>query len=525
MTPRGDRTGQEIDLWAKPDEFGQVARMMRFAVLPAAVGMAVVLTGWAVSHRSGGHEVAFLLGNRDTSDQGSEWSGFFKFLGSEALLAAVGVLLFAVGLAHAWRRRRRSGTPPASTRNDVVMAVLVLVVVLDDLFMLHHAVLPGLGVPAIVGTLCYLVVLGSLAACAQRPMQRAGLRLAFTVPISCLAVAAVVVAIASHLEGLRNPTGALANTGDFVKYLGYAALCWVLVVRARSIVDQVVRRPAAPTPPGDPSAASSGLELANLHTEPFELPTGDLWPVHGELRQLGRTITRTVVPAGIGIALVLVGFAASHHAIEIALQDQDTAPGASQWSGLFTFLGCGALVVSVGVLLGALDMARAWYSRPGPGQDRRAVHAGVGVAILMLLIVFDDIFMIHDAILPSFHIPEIVGNGFYVVVGGAVVLWVMAPVHRLGLLLPMFTGLVGLAISVGGDKLEEVFEVSDPTLSHLLGNAEDISKYLGYAALCYVLVVFARTIVNQIVRELPTSPESDAPTESMALHPTPATVE
>ena len=121
----------------------------------------------------------------------------------------------------------------------------------------------------------------------------------------------------------------------------------------------------------------------------------------------------------------------------------------------------------------------------------------------MLIVAFDDIFMIHDSILPSFRIPEDVGNGFYVVVGGAIMLWVMVPVHRLGLLLPMLLGFLGLAVSVAGDKLEDVFEVSDPILSHLLGNAEDISKYLGYAALCYVLVVLARRLVDQSLPAIP----------------------
>ncbi len=127
--------------------------------------------------------------------------------------------------------------------------------------------------------------------------------------------------------------------------------------------------------------------------------------------------------------------------------------------------------------------------------------------------------MIHDAILPSFHIPEVVGNGFYVVVGGALVLWIMAPVHRLGLLVPMLLGLGGLAVSVAGDKLEDVFEVTDPTLSHLLGNAEDISKYLGYSALCYVLVMFARAIVNQIVRDVPVGSAPPVPAPPVPAQP------
>jgi hypothetical protein len=168
------------------------------------------------------------------------------------------------------------------------------------------------------------------------------------------------------------------------------------------------------------------------------------------------------------------------------------------------------------VLLGALDLARAWRRRVGPGQDRRLIDAGFGVAVLMLLVAFDDIFMIHDAILPSFRIPEVVGNGFYVVVGGALVLWVMGPVHRLGLLLSLLAGLGGLAVSVAGDKLEDVFEVTDPTLSHLLGNAEDISKFLGYAALCAVLVVFARLVVTPVMRDAPVEP-SRMPAPSAAV--------
>ena len=490
-TSRGERSGQETHFSPRRDEFAEFGRMMRFAVLPTAVVMAVVVTGWALSHRSGGHEVAFLLGDRNTGDDGSAWSGFVKFLGSEALFAAVGVLLFGVGLAHARRRRPGGGAVPSTRgRNDVGTAVVVLVVVLDDLFMLHHRVLTGLGVPASVGTLAYLVALGLLVVCAWRPMRDAGIGFAFLAAIWCLGVAAVAVAVAAHLEGTHEPVGVLANTGDFLKYLGYAALCWVLVVRARSIVGQVVRRPAS-------------TDDGTARTEPLALPVVDLWPPRGELAQLGWTLARTVLPVGIGIGIFLVGFAASHHAIEIALQDQDTAPGASQWSGLFTFVGCGALVVAVGVLLGALDLARAWHRRVGAGADRRAVHAGLGVAVLILLVAFDDIFMIHDAILPSFRIPEVLGNGFYVVVGGALVLWVMRPVHRLGLLLPLLLGLAGLAVSVAGDKLEDVFEVTDPTLSHVLGNAEDIAKFLGYAALCSVLVVFARCIATPVLRDAP----------------------
>ena len=172
--------------------------MMRFAVLPTAAGMAVILIGWALSHRSGGHAVAFLLGDRDIGDQGSEWSGFFTFLGSEALLAATGVLLFAVGLAHAWHRRRGAGAPPPTSRNDLGTAVLVIVLVLDGLVMLDHVVLPG--VLGRVGTVSSLIVLGLLLACARRPMHDAGVRLAFLTAISCLAVAGVVVASAALLE-------------------------------------------------------------------------------------------------------------------------------------------------------------------------------------------------------------------------------------------------------------------------------------------------------------------------------------
>lgn len=515
MTVRGERSGREVALPTIRGECGEFVRMVRSAVIPTGVGMAVVLTGWALSHRSGGHAVAFLLGGRNTGDQGSSWSGFFVFLGAEALFAAVGFLLFGVGLAHARHRRLGGGATPSLARNDVGTAVLVLVVVLDELFMLHRTGLPGVGVPPSVGALAYLLVLGLLVACAWRAVREAGIRFAFVAAVWCLAVAAVVVALASHLEGSHDPTGVLADTGDFVKYLGCAALCWVLVVRARRVLDQALHRPTTwedtvqPTPP-----SGTAWDDAFARTEPLALPVVDLWPVRGELAQLGRTFTRAVVPAGIGIAIFLVGFAATHHAIEIALQDQDTAAGASQWSGLFTFLGCGALIVSAGALLGALDLARTWNRRGGTGPERRVMGAGLGVAILVLLVAFDDIFMIHDAILPGFRIPEVVGNGFYVVVGGALVLRVMRPVHRLGLLLPMLVGLGGLAVSVAGDKLEDVFEVTDPTLSHLLGNAEDISKFLGYAALCYVLVVFARTVVNPVMRDLPAPSASGLPSSA-----------
>jgi hypothetical protein len=513
MVTSRERFVPDDALWPERRELSGFVGMVRSTILPTALVIAVVLTGWAVSHRSGGHVVAFLLGDRDTGDQGSEWTGFAKFLASEALLAVTGVLLFAVGLAHAWRRR--GGGPSPAGRGDLGIAALVVVLVLDDLFVLHHTVLPGIGVPADVGTACYLVALGLLLACGRRPAREAGIGLSFVAAVAWLAVAAVLVAVAAHLEGTPEPVGALANAGGVVKYLGVAALCWVLVARARHVVGRTVR------PPRDPAAAGADAVTGPLlavdaapPTEPFPRPAGNLWPVHGELGELGRTLTRAVVPAGIAFALVLTAFAASHHAIEIALQDQDTSPGSSAWSGLFTFVCCGALVVAAGVLLGALDLARAWSRRVGPGVDRRAVRAGLGVVVLVLLVAFDDVFMIHDSILPSFRIPETVGNGFYVVVGGAIVLWVMGPVHRLGLLVPMLLGLVGLAVSVAGDKLEDVFEVTDPTLSHLLGNAEDISKYLGYAALCYVLVAFARHLTNQVVRDLPVAPAPAASARS-----------
>jgi hypothetical protein len=502
-------------LWPIRDEFDEFARMIRFAVIPTAIGLAAVLTGWALSHRSGGHVVAFLLGPRDTGPVGSEWTGFFTFLGSEALLACTGALLFAVGLASAWRRRGR-GTPSTAGRSDLGVAAIVVALVLDDLFMLHRSVLPGVGVPPVVGTLCYLVVLGGLAAWGWRPMRAAHVLLGFLAAVSCLAVAAVVVAVAAHLERSAEPAGVLANAGGVVTYLGVAALCWVLVMRARGIVGQVVRPPGTVAPGAD--ALTAPVRMDDVPpTEPFALPAGPLWTARGEFGELWRTITRALVPAGVLYALVLTAFAASHHAIEVALQDQDTSPGSSAWSGLFTFVCCGALVAAAGALLGALDLARAWRRRVGTGVDRRAVRAGLGVAVLVLLVTFDDVFMIHDSILPSFRIPETVGNGFYVVVGAAILLWVMAPVHRLGLLAPMLLGLAGLAVSVAGDKLEDVFEVSDPTLSHLLGNAEDVCKYLGYAALCYVLVVFARRVTDQIVQDLPTTAGASAPARPAAV--------
>jgi bacterioferritin-associated ferredoxin len=141
-------------------------------------------------------------------------------------------------------------------------------------------------------------------------------------------------------------------------------------------------------------------------------------------------------------------------------------------------------------------VSRAWARSTGQAAaSSPALTAGLAVSVLCIWLGFDDMMMVHDAVLPGMGIPEDAALAVYAVLGVVLVAWAFRPLlaERLGI-----TFLVGLALlggSLGGDVLESLFEGRDERIAQFLGHAEDVVKFLAYAALCHLCVLLARRIM------------------------------
>ena len=223
-------------------------------------------------------------------------------------------------------------------------------------------------------------------------------------------------------------------------------------------------------------------------------PAGPVPQDRSDLAEAVRMLVRTVLPVGVVLVAALAVYGGTGHDLTIVLQDR--FPGDSEYSGLFTIMFSSALMVCAGIALGSLVVARAWSAATGDARaSSPAVTAGLAVAVLCIFLGFDDVMMVHDAVLPGAGIPEDVGLGVFGVTGLALAAWAFRPMRaeRLGL-----TFLVGLALlggSLGGDVLESLLEDSNPGLASLLGHAEDVVKFLAYTALCHLCVLIARRVM------------------------------
>lgn len=223
-------------------------------------------------------------------------------------------------------------------------------------------------------------------------------------------------------------------------------------------------------------------------------PAGPVPEDRTDLAEAVRMLVRTVLPVGVVLGLALAVYGGTGHDLTIVLQDR--FPEDSEYSGLFTIVFSSALMVCAGVALGSLVVSRAWSRSTGEtGAGSPALTAGLAVAVLCIFLGFDDVMMVHDAVLPGAGIPENAALGAYALLGVALVAWAFRPLlaERLGL-----TFLVGLALlggSLGGDVVESLFEEDRPRLANAIGHGEDVVKFLAYAALCHLCVLLARRVM------------------------------
>jgi TRAP-type C4-dicarboxylate transport system permease small subunit len=160
-----------------------------------------------------------------------------------------------------------------------------------------------------------------------------------------------------------------------------------------------------------------------------------------------------------------------------------------------------ALMVCAGIAIGSLVVSRAWSRfTADEGATSPAQTAGLAVAILCVWLGFDDMMMVHDAVLPGMGIPETAGLAVYAVIGIALVAWAFRPLRRERLGLTFLTGLALLGGSLVGDEAEDFFEDRIPPLATFLGHAEDVVKFLAYVALCHLCVLLARRVMARTLQ-------------------------
>ncbi len=223
-------------------------------------------------------------------------------------------------------------------------------------------------------------------------------------------------------------------------------------------------------------------------------PAGPVPAERSDLGEAGRMLLRTVLPVGVLLGLALAAYGGTGHDLTIVLQDR--FPDDSEYSGLFTIVFSSALMVCAGIAIGSLVVCRGWSRSTGDeGATSPAQTAGLAVAILCIWLGFDDVMMIHDAVLPGMGIPEVAGLAVYAVIGVVLVAWAFGPLRREGLGLTFLAGLALLGGSLVGDEAEDFFEDRIPALATFLGHAEDVVKFLGYVALCHLCVLLARRVM------------------------------
>lgn len=240
-------------------------------------------------------------------------------------------------------------------------------------------------------------------------------------------------------------------------------------------------------------ATSPPAPLAEAH------PAGPVPVERSDLAEAGRMLLRTVLPTAVLLCLALAAYGGTGHDLTAVLQDR--FPDDSEYSGLFTIMFSSALMVCAGIAIGSIVVSRAW-SRfvDDEGATSPARTAGLAVAVLCVWLGFDDMMMVHDAILPGMGIPETAGLAVYAVIGVGLVAWAFRPLRRERLGLTFLAGLALLGGSLVGDEAEDLFESRIPPLATFLGHAEDVVKFLAYVALCHLCVLLARRVMARTLQ-------------------------
>jgi hypothetical protein len=244
---------------------------------------------------------------------------------------------------------------------------------------------------------------------------------------------------------------------------------------------------------GSTVATSPPAPLPDAH------PAGPVPVERSDLAEAGRMLLRTVLPTAVLLCLALAVYGGTGHDLRIVLQDR--FPDDSEYSGLFTIMFSSALMVCAGTAIGSIVVSRGWSRfTDDEGATSPARTAGLTVAVLCVWLGFDDMMMVHDAILPGMGIPESAGLAVYAVIGVGLVAWAFRPLRRERLGLTFLAGLALLGGSLVGDEAEDVFENRIPPLATFLGNAEDVVKFLAYVALCHLCVLLARRVMARTLQ-------------------------
>lgn len=183
---------------------------------------------------------------------------------------------------------------------------------------------------------------------------------------------------------------------------------------------------------------------------------------------LRRTCTRVVAPAAALVAVALVGGAfvgLSPPALlrdPLADVDLPAVTGALSWLGVLTLACTAALCAGAAFLYSVV--------RPG-GETGRFLAATAAVTALLCL---DDVFQLHEKLLPHFGVPEPVVYAAYAVAGLAyLVRWHEYLLHRTEV------AVLSLSAALLGWSVVADFLATEVTVASTM--VEDVPKLLGIA--------------------------------------------